>query len=420
MYVLYALADFVAENFAWIAMFTIPVIIALEVENIRLKKKTDELSQRESEHIAALSRSNAKCKKLEHEYLKLRNSASYQSLAALSAENQRLKKEFQPFHEPVSQNHPWLAALYSDWLETYDNALVSHLRDKIHAAPLKAQEVERIVRGELREMRQKWKQEQYQRLFYEQMFPVLLDFKELTPDDAQQYVGIVSEASDDDAALVRNGYLSHEEFANLSESERNQLALDRYIKKDKSNWQIGIEYERYIGWRYEQSGYSVKYHGAIKGFEDMGRDLIAVKGNTVHIVQCKRWAKEKIIHENHIFQLAGSTYEYRYHHPEQDVIGVFVTTTSISPIATECGTLLGLKLRSNVPFEEYPRIKCNIGTDETGAQTKIYHLPMDQQYDNVLIDRPGEFFAWTVAEAEAAGFRRAHRWRSSKAKEPEI
>lgn len=420
MYVLYALADFVAENFAWIAMFTIPVIIALEVENSRLKKKTDELSQRESEHIAALSRSNAKCKELEHEYLKLRNSASYQSLAALSAENQRLKREFQPFHEPASQNHPWLAALYSDWLETYDNALVSHLRDKIHAAPLKAQEVERIVRGELREMRQKWKQEQYQRLFYEEMFPVLLDFKELTPDDAQRYVGIVSEASDDDAALVRNGYLSHEEFANLSESERNQLALDRYIKKDKSNWQVGIEYERYIGWHYEKSGYSVKYHGAIKGFEDMGRDLIAVKGNTVHIVQCKRWAKEKTIHENHIFQLAGSTYEYRYQHPGQDVIGVFVTTTSISPIATECGTLLGLKLRSNVPFEEYPRIKCNIGTDETGAQTKIYHLPMDQQYDHVLINRPDEFYAWTVAEAEAAGFRRAHRWRSSEAKQPEI
>ena len=54
-------------------------------------------------------------------------------------------------------------------------------------------------------------------------------------------------------------------------------------------------------------------------------------------------------------------------------------------------------------------IKCNINEKNNG---KIYHLPFDQQYDNVKIDKEGEFFAMTVQEAEEAGFRRAKRWRS--------
>ena len=60
---------------------------------------------------------------------------------------------------------------------------------------------------------------------------------------------------------------------------------------------------------------------------------------------------------------------------------------------------------------EFPRIKCNIGKDKN----KIYHLPMDQQYDSVIINpKKGEFEAMTVEEAEAAGFRRAFKWHGAK------
>ena len=55
---------------------------------------------------------------------------------------------------------------------------------------------------------------------------------------------------------------------------------------------------------------------------------------------------------------------------------------------------------------EFPRIKCNINS----SNEKIYHLPMDQQYDNVVIKNAGEQYAFTVLEAEKAGFRRAYRW----------
>lgn len=45
-----------------------------------------------------------------------------------------------------------------------------------------------------------------------------------------------------------------------------------------------------------------------------------------------------------------------------------------------------------------------------GHRTKIYHLPFDQQYDATKINSAGEFMATTIAEAENAGFRRAHKW----------
>lgn len=58
-------------------------------------------------------------------------------------------------------------------------------------------------------------------------------------------------------------------------------------------------------------------------------------------------------------------------------------------------------------FEEFPRIKCNIGKDGE----KIYHLPFDQKYDRTIIDKnKGEFFATTVAEAVEHGFRRAKKY----------
>ena len=54
---------------------------------------------------------------------------------------------------------------------------------------------------------------------------------------------------------------------------------------------------------------------------------------------------------------------------------------------------------------DYPMIKCNINEGR-----KIYHLPFDQQYWNTRIENEGELYAWTVKEAEEAGFRRAKRW----------
>lgn len=304
------------------------------------------------------------------------------------------------------QTYPWLAELRADAYEAADAQWVDYLKSKNRPAMQKAAEVDNIIHGELRQARIDAKQAEYQVHFYESLFPWLLDYKELPPVEAFSYVQNDSDAPPEGDAAVANQYLSPQEWAELSDTKRYQLILDRYIARSKTNWEIGIEYERYIGYLCEQRGYSVTYNGARAKLEDMGRDLILRRGNDVILVQCKRWASEKFVHENHVFQLAGSVFEYQYQHPQQSVSGALVTSTSLSEIAERCAGYLGIRVFSGVPFQEYPRIKCNIGRDGS----KIYHLPVDQQYDTAIIDNDGEFYASTVAEAEAAGFRRAYRW----------
>ena len=96
---------------------------------------------------------------------------------------------------------------------------------------------------------------------------------------------------------------------------------------------------------------------------------------------------------------------------EKDKVkGILITNITLSPMARKMANFLGIDYAENIATGDYPCIKCNIGHDEYGDTTKIYHLPFDQQYDATKIDKPGEFFAVTVAEAEAAGFRRAMKW----------
>jgi hypothetical protein len=201
-----------------------------------------------------------------------------------------------------------------------------------------------------------------------------------------------------------------------------QKKLDWYWgKPNKSNWQIGRDYERYIGYLYETEGWNVYYHG-MKGFEDLGRDLICKKGKSVDIVQCKRWAN--IIHEKHVYYLFGTTVEYHLENfgdegdlqlalspnliQKRNVIPKLITTTEVSPKAEQVGKVLGVAIEKT-PFEYYPSVKCNVA-GRTGE--KIFHLPFDQQYDTTLIEEEKlECYVETVAEAEALGFRHAYRWR---------
>ena len=213
-------------------------------------------------------------------------------------------------------------------------------------------------------------------------------------------------------------YLSKEEWAQLSESERNQLALDRYIEShNKTKWQIGRDYEMYIGYTYEQNGWTVQYTGIEMGFEDLGRDLIAQKDGKIEIVQCKYWSESKTIHEKHVMQLYGTVIAYQIQNPRvppERINAVFITNIQLSDTARKFADVLDVHVREHVPKGDYPRIKCNIGKDEYGDKTYIYHLPMDLNYDSVKLDKPGECKVFTVKEAEDKGFRRAFKWHSTE------
>jgi hypothetical protein len=267
-------------------------------------------------------------------------------------------------------------------------------------------EVVRAKSKELAAMRKRAKYLEQVLKLYEWHVPWLTELRDL--EEEQSYAKLASvetDASEDPVA----GWLTKEEWAALDPAERNQRALDRYWKAKKSKWQIGRDYERYVGYLYERDGYEVTYYGIEKGLEDLGRDVIARKNSSIDVVQCKRWSAERTIHEKHVFQLFGTVTAFRIDNPEANVSGRFVTTTKLSNRARAFAQRLDVRVDEEFGFDEsYPCIKCNVSTADG---TKIYHLPFDQMYDATVVHRErSEFYARTVKEAEDAGFRRAFRW----------
>ena len=307
---------------------------------------------------------------------------------------------------------PYMAALIADY-ETYGLEKLASKLDWGNSSE-RANKVKSIreIRKDAKAIVEKNKEAQYQLAYLLNLFPNLSDI--IDCEFNQLPMIEVKDISDYDTT---RDYLSKEEYSALTVTERNQLALDRYKKShSKSKWQIGRDYELYVGYRYNQKGYIVEYFGSEKRLEDMGRDLIAFKGGKTLIVQCKYWSSEKLIHEKHVMQLYGTMVSYCIENEvdKNKVHGVLVTNISLSETAKKVAEYLNIEYKENFEKGDYPCIKCNIGKDENGKSTKIYHLPFDQQYDSTIIHGPDEFFAMTVAEAENAGFRRAFKWFGSK------
>ena len=304
---------------------------------------------------------------------------------------------------------PFLAGMIADYC-TYDYEILAKKLD--WGCDVKREKKVRDIRKIRADARQQItaaKVAEYELEYLKSLYPVLDEVL------ASDYKDIQYKKELPDYDYTKD-YLSKEEWSLLNETERNQLALDRYIDSHKkSKWQIGRDYELYCGYLYECKGYSVEYFGSNKGLEDLGRDLIATKDSLTDIVQCKYWSKDKCIHEKHIFQLYGTLTCYLIENnlPELLVRGVFITNITLSDMARNVADRLGIVVKENVPIGDFPRIKCNIGHDEFGLQTRIYHLPMDQQYDKVKLHKKGEKMVFTVKEAEDSGFRRAYRWHSN-------
>jgi len=319
-----------------------------------------------------------------------------------------------------TQGFPWLAQAYADYLHLQDLERANYLAWKSHPA-LKAAEHVREVASQRRDAEKLYRLLKYKLEYYENLFPWLIDF---TGEDIDDLIRQVTrdkekgEAEPDDRVAV---YTTPGERTTLSRQDLFQRALDRWWTKPKSKWEIGRDYERYIGYLYESKGYSVYYQGIAEGLADLGRDLICVKGNSVEVVQCKNWSREKQIHEKHIFQLLGTVMAYRIDHPRVKVTPWFITSTTLSERARQFAEALGVRWAENHPLGRYPSIKCNVSR---GDGSKIFHLPFDQQYDRTLIeDERNECYVETVKEAEDLGFRRAFRWRgaadSSELAEPQ-
>lgn len=203
-----------------------------------------------------------------------------------------LKKEIPKIVRETKQHHPELARQISDAQYYLDMRTYEKLLKKKRPAIRAAEEVKEIA-SEKKQLLFENKKLQYQIDFYEKMFPWLEEFKSIPSNEAIEYIkGTYAYETD---AVQK--WLSPEEYEKLSSSEKYQLALERWMNRKKEDWDIGIEYERYIGYRLENDGFKVTYLGATLGLKDMGRDLLAKKGDKVLVIQCKRWSKEKTIHE---------------------------------------------------------------------------------------------------------------------------
>ena len=301
--------------------------------------------------------------------------------------------------QELDQSYPWLAGMYKRFQIEQDN----HDAYLLSSRSTTSKDIVKKLKKKNAELRYEKALCENQLLVYESLFPWLEEFKKVDINKAVEYV---CDTQTDEEYDKISDYLSPAEYKTLSSAQKSQLALERYKKHRKSDWEIGVDYERYIGYKYETSGYKVSYTGATDALKDMGRDLICEKDGEILVIQCKRWSVHKTIHEKHIFQLFGSTIQFKHKNPDLIYKPVFYTTTKLSEVAAYCADQLNVKVFEQEKYIDYPCIKCNISKDGE----KIYHLPFDQQYDRISIEiDKGEFYAMTAQEAEEAGFRRAFK-----------
>jgi len=324
------------------------------------------------------------------------------------------KKAIIQLAEEKSKGFPWLAQAYADYFNLLDNKVASYLITKPHPAFTSAEKVKEIAKQK-RVIEKELRVAKYLLQYYENLFPWLVDFR---GEDIDDLIKQILEKPKEEGEYEIEGYdpvrkwLTKAEYEKLPRAEKFQLALGRYWSKKKTKWEIGRDYERYVGYLYESKGYGVYYQGIVEGLADLGRDVIATKGKVVEVIQCKYWSRYKEIHEKHICQFKGTVLKYCIENPNKKVLGKFYTSTKLSDTAKKFAEALEIEPIENFPLEPYPSIKCNLSRRNN---EKIYHLPFDQQYDRTIIEEErNECYAETVAEAEKLGYRRAFRWQGEK------
>lgn len=95
---------------------------------------------------------------------------------------------------------------------------------------------------------------------YESLFPFLVDFR---GEDLDDYIRVRLEREKkrkepEDEVIV---YTTEGERKTLTRQEIFQRTLDRYWQKKKRPWELGRDYERYIGYFYEREGYQCIIRG---------------------------------------------------------------------------------------------------------------------------------------------------------------
>ena len=139
---------------------------------------------------------------------------------------------------------PWIAGMISDYL-TYDIEILAKKLEwgKSIERSKKVASI-REIRAEAKRRIEEAKVATYQLEYLKELYPALEDVL----DAEYKELNFTGDMPDYDP--VRK-YLEKDEWLLLSTTEKNQLALDRYVEsRKKSKWQIGRDYELSVAFEY--------------------------------------------------------------------------------------------------------------------------------------------------------------------------
>ena len=399
---------FVNEDIWWIAIFCVIGIIFILMLFFLVEFKIKKYGEIRDiiKWKTELKQYEEKLKLYESELNEKRKEKSFKD--NVTTENKKLEERKQEICELISNNSllKYMPEAMADAKTLFYEKIEHELRTKSHPA-IKSAEVVSDLRKKTKEAIIKERIATYTLQSLLIQFPKLkLVVEEYKESGIEENINRDLQDIEESVDLTRQ-YLSDDEYNKLSITDRNQLALERYVTGKKSNWEIGRDYEMSCAYFLQKENFDIRLNGIEQRYEDLGRDLIAYKdGFGYFVIQCKYWSTDRKIHENVIMQLYGTYIAFCIETKENKVQPVLMIPTSavLTETALQYAEMLRVKIK-RLNMMDFPRIKCNINGKE-----KIYHLPFDQQYDKTKIENEGEFYAFTVKEAEQKGFRRARRY----------
>jgi len=131
----------------------------------------------------------------------------------------------------------------------------------------------------------------------------------------------------------------------------------------------------------------LEYHGIAYGFEDLGRDLICIKGDDIRASNASVWSAVKSstkthlpAHRNWIMYESTRTIDQSCSKNQKIIRGCSLQRISPIPPA-KFASNPGVRIVQNLPLGRYPRNQVHVSLREVRK-----YLPFDQQYDRTLID----------------------------------
>ena len=141
----------------------------------------------------------------------------------------------------------WFSEMCSEVSGLLDEYKARELELKSRPSMKGAQQV-RVIKKEKRLLIKDKKYLEYQLKTYEDYFPIIEEIKDYILED-DDFLFNLGDKDIKEEVDPSQKFLSPEEFKKLPIDQKNQLALDRYLKKKHSKLEIGRFYERYLGYK---------------------------------------------------------------------------------------------------------------------------------------------------------------------------